>query len=175
MGTRHFVGTIMNGKYVIAQYGQWDGYISGQGATVLKFLAQMDIDIFKEKLNNCRFVSKQEIRQMYVNAGDSEQNTKGWVTFEVAEAFNKMYPSMSRDTGAKILQLVYDSESEIPLCDEKDFLSDSLFCEYAYVINLDTNKLVCYVNGNNMFAEYPLTELPDISKMEADLKAFRNS
>lgn len=25
-----------------------------------------------------------------------------------------------------------------------DFLSDSLFCEYAYIVNLDTEKLECY-------------------------------
>lgn len=30
-----------------------------------------------------------------------------------------------------------------------DFMFDSLFCEYAYVVNLDTNKLEFYVGFNN--------------------------
>ena len=58
MGTRHFVGVIADGKYKIAQYGQFDGYIEGQGATVLEFLSNMmksekNIEIFK---NNTVFL-----------------------------------------------------------------------------------------------------------------------
>lgn len=33
--------------------------------------------------------------------------------------------------------------------DAKDFLFDSLFCEYAYIINLDSNMLEFYTGFNN--------------------------
>lgn len=38
MGTRNLTVVIKKAKPVVAQYGQWDGYPSGQGATVLNFL-----------------------------------------------------------------------------------------------------------------------------------------
>ena len=52
MGTRHLIGVITGGRYKVAQYGQWDGYIKGgQGEAVLEFLKTVDLDIFKE--NGC--------------------------------------------------------------------------------------------------------------------------
>ena len=38
MGTRHLICAHKDGKYPIAQYGQWDGYPEGQGVDVLSFL-----------------------------------------------------------------------------------------------------------------------------------------
>ena len=46
--------------------------------------------------------------------------------------------------------------------DESRFLTDSLFCEYAYLINLDSNKLEVYVgfnldpNAPGRYAKYTL-------------------
>ena len=37
MGTRHLIAVMADGKYQVAQYGQWDGYPSGQGVSVLTF------------------------------------------------------------------------------------------------------------------------------------------
>ena len=58
---------------------------------------------------------------------------------------------------------------EVPLIDNKSFLDDGLFCEYAYVINFDENALICYKNGRNEVARYNLNELPTIDKMEKDI------
>ena len=38
MGTQNLTSVWFEGKYRIAQYGQFDGYPSGQGLTVLHFL-----------------------------------------------------------------------------------------------------------------------------------------
>lgn len=40
MGTRHLIEVVVDGQIKVAQYGQWDGYPSGQGVDVLKFLAE---------------------------------------------------------------------------------------------------------------------------------------
>jgi hypothetical protein len=40
MGTRNLVAVYLDGIHRIAQYGQWDGYPSGQGKTVLSFLRE---------------------------------------------------------------------------------------------------------------------------------------
>ena len=170
MGTRHMIGIISGGQYKVAQYGQWDGYVKGgQGESILKFLCTHDISVLKNKLDNCRFIDKDELRQMYVNAGDKPNNTSGFIEFSVELKMNEMYPSLSRDTGAKILDIIYDSTGEVPLIDNKSFLDDGLFCEYAYVINFDENALICYKNGRNEVARYNLNELPTIDKMEKDI------
>ena len=39
-----------------------------------------------------------------------------------------------------------------------NFLKDDIFCEYGYVINLDTNKLDIYTFGS-LNNSYPLNEL----------------
>ena len=44
MGTRNLTCVMYNGEYRVAQYCQWDGYPSGQGAIALNFLSD------KEKL-----------------------------------------------------------------------------------------------------------------------------
>lgn len=59
------------------------------------------------------------------------------------------------------------------LIDEKDFAKDSLFCEYAYLLNLDTQALEIYSSNRqtnhdqsekhlplNLLATYPLHEIP---------------
>ena len=38
MGTRNLTCVIKDGKYRVAQYGQWDGYPEGQGMNILNFL-----------------------------------------------------------------------------------------------------------------------------------------
>lgn len=126
MGTRHLIMVVREQKPVIAQYGQWDGYPSGQGYTVLEFLRKFNRPTFVEKLKNVRFVNKKDTATLY----------------------NKKYPYMSRDHGAEILEMVYNSDGEVLLNDHSDFAGDSLFCEWAYVIDLDNNVLECYSGFN---------------------------
>jgi hypothetical protein len=168
MGTRHFIGVIHNGQYKIAQYGQWDGYISGQGAVVLDFLSKANLDVFRQKLENCKWITDKELRQKYVEAGDRPDNQSGFIEMHIALRFNEMYPSLSRDTGANILNIVYESTSEVPLLNREDFLQDDVFCEFAYVINLDRNTLHCYSGGKKMFAEYIIEDLPTVDQMQYD-------
>ena len=65
MGTRHMIGIISGGQYRVAQYGQWDGYVKGgQGESILKFLCTHDISVLKNKLDNCRFIDKDELLEV---------------------------------------------------------------------------------------------------------------
>ena len=172
MGTRHFTGVILNGQYKIAQYGQFDGYPEGQGRVVLDFLSNADMRMFEYKLKNCKFVDRNTVRRCYIAAGDSPENNTGFVDHETAERFEEMWPSLSRNTGAEILYLVYESANDVPLQDSHDFLNDDLFCQFAYVINLDEGVLYCYANGKNLFAEYPLEKLPTVNEMLMDYDMY---
>ena len=118
---------VSDGKTRIAQYGQWDGYPKGQGYTVLDFLRKQkgNFEKFKKKLENCRFC----------NAEDDKK-------------IDRAYPYMNRDHGAKILDMVLKSKGEVLLSDATNFSADSLFCEWAYVIDFDKNVLECYGGFN---------------------------
>ena len=173
MGTRNLVGVKQNQKWKIAQYGQWDGYPEGQGAIVLDFLKLFNLQSFAEKLQNCKFVDKARIRECWVEVGDSPNNTSGFVDYKLVEAFNAKFPALSRDTGAKVLELVMRSTGEVELFDDSAFLKDTLFCEFAYIIDLDVNQLLCYAEGDTQrWGCYPLDALPTIEQMQADYENF---
>lgn len=175
MGTRHMIGVIKGGTYRVGQYGQWDGYPEGQGYTVLDIMRNVNLDAFNQSIEHCKFVDQKRVREMYVEAGDSPDNTSGFIDMAIADKFRELYPSMSRDTGAKILEIVMSATEEKPveLFDQHDFLDDETFCEFAYVVNLDTKKLICYAGSpNDIFAEYDLGNLPENEKMLEDYNTW---
>lgn len=193
MGTRNLTMVIQNEKPVVAQYGQWDGYPKGQGYTVLEFLRKVDLEKFKDKLKNVRFCNKKDeaaIKRFMKKIGCPD----GWMTSEQAALYHKEYPYMTRDHGAKILDLIMKSEGEVLLQDSSDFAGDSLFCEWAYVIDLDKNVLECYggfnkkpLNEDERFKDaqttdsgylpitcikkYPLDKLPTKRQFVKDLES----
>jgi hypothetical protein len=148
MGTRHLTMVVHENKTKIAQYGQWDGYPSGQGVTVLTFLRKRKLDVFKEKLKNVRFINDEDQKKIntFMKSIGSED---GWMNQDQADKYHAAYPYLSRDIGADILDLVYGSNGdEIMLKDSTDFAGDSLFCEWAYVIDLDKNNFEIYSGFN---------------------------
>lgn len=56
----------------------------------------------------------------------------------------------SRNLGGAILEklLEYRNEAEVVLVDSEKFAADSLFCEWAYIIDLDNNTLEVYRGFN---------------------------
>ena len=129
MGTRHLIAVVVDGEYKIAQYGQWDGYPSGQGAKILAFLQSPyhHLGGFKEKCRRLRWITDEEIEEVEKN--------ENW--------FND-YPWLSRDAGSDILQYVYDMDQPFTLQNQIEFAQDGLFCEWAYVLDLDNEKLEVY-------------------------------
>lgn len=169
MGTRHFIGVKQNGEFKVAQYGQWDGYPSGQGANVLQFLQNADLKKFAEKVSKCVFIDSENIRQKWIAVGRNPEDKLPFVSIELGNKFDAAYPQLSRDTGAGILPMVMESEDGLELYDSSDFLEDGLFCEYAYIIDLDTNKLLCYSGGQSYkWGEYSLDALPELEQLKRD-------
>ena len=66
-----------------------------------------------------------------------------------ADKYHEAYPYHSRDVGAEILNLVANSkDEEIVLVDSTSFAGNGVFCEWAYVIDLDKNQLEVYTGFN---------------------------
>ena len=163
MGTRNLTMVVKDGKYKVAQYGQWDGYPRGQGVTVLNFLKNADLNKFRQQVDKVVIFdgkskgSKQmqdRVDKLFDRLNEGLRNSKTYDSQEVAKKiFNAdeklLYDCFTRDTCAKILNVIYEARAEaIPHFSELSFAADSLFCEWAYLVNLDTDELEVYVGFN---------------------------
>ncbi len=137
MGTRGITKVISNGEAVVAQYGQWDHYPSGQGTTALLFASDpANIEKLKTGLSNIYYITEEEQNELLIKYTG---NVTGWLNMEQAEAYSKDNPSLTRDTGAGILEVIANSTKPVPIIRDLEFENDELFCEGAYTINLDNN------------------------------------
>ncbi|KAI0800398.1 hypothetical protein C8Q74DRAFT_1236298 [Fomes fomentarius] len=137
MGTRHLILVYYKGQYLIAQYGQWDGFPDGQGVTIVRFIRDPD------NVAKLRAVLDRADTMLYE---PTEAQVDAW---NAAEGEVHPAPSLSRDTGAKILELVANATVPVPLFRSIDFLTDGLFCEWAYVVDLDEDVVEVYNNGSD--------------------------
>lgn len=156
MGTRNLTMVILNGKPKVAQYGQWDGYPEGQGATILKFLHSLNDDYapFIKKLKKVKWMRKKQNDELQAYL-ESIGCKDGWMTMEQSELYKKQYPLLSRDNGGGVLQMIMDTpDDRCYVRDDRNFVYDSLYCEWAYVIDLDKNTFEVY----NGFNKSPLVE-----------------
>lgn len=147
MGTRNLTLIYKDGEYKLAKYCQWDGYYEGQGAIITNFLRQPgNIEKLRARVDNLEFITTKEIRERWNECG-ADPNKDG-VTFEVSNKFEEKYPELHRNTGGDILEMIVNSEGKFYTKDDLDFAADSLFCEYAYVIDFDKNTFEWYEGFN---------------------------
>ena len=64
------------------------------------------------------------------------------------DEYNNIYPALNRDIGTDILEMIINNNKPLKLRDESAFAKDSLFCEYAYVIDFDKNVFEVYKGFN---------------------------
>jgi len=127
MGTRHLTVVKSKGIIKVAQYGQWDGYPSGQGRTIMNFIKQQeDMEDFAKRVNRCKFISESALKKCWKEAGASPESN--FVTMDVSKKFLELYPQLSRDTGAKVLSIISVSEEPVKLTSSLDFAEEGLFC-----------------------------------------------
>lgn len=147
MGTRNLTMVVKDGEYRVAQYGQWDGYPSGQGATVLAFLRdEMDRARFEAAVGAVRAITEAEWKALWVECGADPESDL--VSGQVSNTFQQRYPWLDRDCGADVLKIVQEADGDLALKLSVDFAKDSLFCEWAYVVDLDRNVLEVYHGFN---------------------------
>jgi hypothetical protein len=140
MGTRHITKVIKDNKVVVSQYGQWDGYPSGQGLTCYFFLQDdNNIENLRKNIKNIFYPTDEQLQEY--SAPFTNEN--GMMDWESGKAFSEKYPSLTRDTGAEILRVIADSgDGLVPIVLDTDFENDALMCEGIYEINLDTNRFI---------------------------------
>lgn len=153
MGTRNLTKVIdKNGVIKVAQYGQWDGYPSGQGLNALYHAtAHRAIEAGLAKV---RWAEQEELDKIYASL--PEMNRFGT---DDSKAFGLMYPNLTRDTCADILGVVAWSVGEVILVDESEFENDGLFCEGVYTIDFQKRK---FISKFGKVVEFDLDNLPSV-------------
>jgi len=131
MGTRNLIEVKYKGETKVAQYGQWNGYPTGQGADIARFLhSGYDHGKFFEALSKCRFM------------GEKDNGLFDALNALPEEDWKKACPQFSRDTGAFVLWLIYGSRGRgLLLKDNSEFKNDYVFCEYNYLIDMDSKTV----------------------------------
>ena len=152
MGTRNLIAVISNEEVKVAQYGQWDGYPIGQGMKIYQNLKDKDLDLFKENVNKCSWITEEQRKQCWLDIITDEEDKKkyletGSVNYKYVDKFNLKYGQLSRDTGANVLGMIYLNNG-LTLLNDYEFGKDSLYCEWAYIIDLDKNILEIYQGFN---------------------------
>jgi hypothetical protein len=151
MGTRHLVCVVDKGEYKIAQYGQFDGYPDGVGLHVLRFAKfEENLFVLQKGLQYLRFATEEDWARVRKACGLDES---GWMNMNQAEVMEKNFPELCRETSSEILEIVVENAmrqrpEQIVLENSIDFAGDSLFCEYAYVIDFDKRVLEIYKGFN---------------------------
>lgn len=144
MGTRHLILVYYKGAYHIAQYGQWDGYPEGQGVKILAFISDPGkVEKLKAAIDDNMLYTPsekecQEWERIKKRIEDERRDIERiqYVNWSMS-ASKLVCPTLSRDTGADILEMIANAKEPVPIIKQLDFIYDGLFCEWAYVVDLD--------------------------------------
>lgn len=183
MGTRHLITIVKDGEFKLAQYGQWDGYPSGQGLEILEFLSggEGNIEALKRNVDLLHFVTEEDGDALYHTVGIPAGQE--WMTMEQSNAIKESFPSLHRDTGASILPLIasgrlnnkepkepltfdkwlFEGHPRIPTCNNIAF-AGGWGCEWAYAIDLDSGSFEVYEAGMGSEGEH--NRFTDVIKKE---------
>jgi hypothetical protein len=153
MSTKSLTMVQKNNELVVAQYGRWDGHPSGQGAVVLEFAKKisnkLNLSRFEKQLKKCVYITETESRKLLKSFFGSSYRYDSFITLDKSNKFKAVFPTLHPNTSADVLNAIYYSkDKKIYLIDSSYFAGESLFCEWAYLINLDTNQLEVYRGFN---------------------------
>jgi len=131
MGTRGIMGFRVDGTDRLI-YNHWDSGPSWLGGNVVKFLRGCDLDAVREQVRALRDVGgtepTAEDRKQFAHLTDNRVSTGAdWYA---------LIRQTQGDPAATLECGVFEGSNS--------FMADSLFCEYAYVINLDANVFEVY-------------------------------
>jgi hypothetical protein len=138
MGTRGLNGWVVDGN-VYASYNQYDTYPSGLGRTAVEYVNQL-------VLNRATQATRDQVRALRkVNDGDKPAADEMAALQRAGRADGNVssgddwYSALRNNQGSfsAILETGF-------ILDSADFAADSLFCEYAYLVNLDNETLEVY-------------------------------
>lgn len=144
MGTRGFVGFVIDDEEKIA-YNHFDSYPGGVGAHMLSWLTKAVEDMPK---------LREDVSQLTVISHNDPDPTPAQI--EQLREFTDMSVGGSGGTGPEWYQVLRDTQGKPELMlragyieDAREFPLDSLFCEWGYLVDLDTGCFEVYKGFQN--------------------------
>lgn len=159
MGTRNLICIFYKGRFMVAQYSQWDGYLEGQGWQILQFLlVPGNIQRLKAGMELITILDEDEVRELMEKHSYATVDIPGRYICQCGSVRNfseapRCYPpTLSRETGAKLLDIIASAKSDwfVPFELSLEFAMDSLYCEYCYCIDLDNDTFEIFGGHTEM-------------------------
>ena len=158
MSTRGLYGLRKNGIDKLA-YNHSDSYPSYLGAHIIDFLTNVSIEQLNFLYDHIILVNEDstptqnEIDFCMSNNTGYLDNTRQ----------NDLWYGLLHNLQGDLIMImeIAQKNNKVYLIDNQEFIRDSLFCEWAYIINLDTNKLEIYEgfqktpDDNNRYGNTP--------------------
>lgn len=142
MGTRGLYGMRKNGIDKTT-YNHFDSYPDWLGVNVLEFCKCTSIDEMHEIYDKMVMVDEEfePTREMIKHCLDA-----GYIDTNVSSKSIRDTYCLLRAVQGNLKRWSADLKAGRPIyvIDNQRFIEDSLWCEYAYIINLDTNMLEFY-------------------------------
>lgn len=147
MGTRGAMGFVLDGQDFIT-YNHFDSYPDGLGCDVLEAIkkasGKIGLDEIKKNIKSLKMIEDSELKP----SDEDIQNYSDYANLAVGaqgignKEIHTWYQLLRRAQGKIYL---YMDGTISHMISSNNFIKDSLFCEYAYLINLDTDKFEYYV------------------------------
>lgn len=151
MGTRNLTKVIdRQGVVRVAQYGQFDGYPSGQGVNAL--VHAFNHEAIEAGLKRVRWATDEEL-----NAIAEQFPMRHRLGHDDDRNFRLLYPNLTRETAANILGVISWSVGEVILVDNSEFADDEM-CEGIYTIDFERMMFISEYGGDTL--EFGLNDLP---------------
>lgn len=144
MGTRGAIGFIVNGEEKVS-YNHMDSYPSYLGKELLKDLTTIsDLNILHKNVRRISMVDACDVPKL---SPEEIANLKDFTNTSVGQGDD--WYSILRESQGSIQPYCRQENPLRYMTDAKGFLYDSLFCEFAYIVNLDTNMVEFYRGFNH--------------------------
>lgn len=138
MGTRGLYGLKKNNEDKLA-YNHFDSYPECLGRDMIKFCKRHPMNELKELFNKIELVGEEKPTEEQKRI--CKKNN--WFNDAVSRQSDEDWYCLLRETQGDLETLMHAEKAYME--DYKDFIKDSLSCEYAYIINLDKKVLEFWV------------------------------
>ena len=154
---------IQDNEVKMAKYGQCDGYLSGLGWDLILFLKNKEyVSAIKKNLHRLKnFYTDGELQVAIKENGFEfsdiptiSRDCSGSDLFYAILGVESVdgvsdWQNKTLKENVEKLKIVEQKLGYIPVIDYYDFVKESLFNEYTYVIDFDKNNLEIYKGSNN--------------------------
>lgn len=142
MSTRGTISFRINGEDKLA-YNHSDSYPSGLGEDFVQQVKELikDPEKLKTQVQNLRMVSKKSSAPTV----EDIKKLSRWTDLNVSEQSTSDWYCLLRNSQGSLIDILKCGY----MLDAEGFILDSLFCEYAYILNLDDGIVEFYKGFQN--------------------------